>query len=114
MSCSPLCDVRVSVAPWIYFTGFLVSLTVAWVLRDYGAEALDFYPVNGCLGHTSAAANGTSTSTSSGATCTGTAAVLRISFGNLLFFSLHLLLTLGVSRHSNKRLLAHTGFWPLQ
>ena len=41
--------------------------------------------------------------------CAGKGAVLRISFGNFLFFAVHVLLTLGVRHGKNSRRLVHTG-----
>lgn len=41
--------------------------------------------------------------------CVGKGGVLRISFGNFLFFALHVLLTLGVRHTSQVRRLIHTG-----
>ena len=41
--------------------------------------------------------------------CAGKGAVLRISFGNFLFFAVHVLLTLGVRHGRNIRRLVHTG-----
>eukprot|EP00887_Chlorella_sp_A99_P006525 scaffold3.g6525.t1 len=107
MGCSPVCDVHIAVTPWIYFAGFLVAVVVAWVLRDYGAPGLNWSPVNECLpppDASGAVADG----------CLGQSAVLRISFGNFLFFAAHLVVLLGVKRQNDRRLLAHTGFWPLQ
>ena len=46
--------------------------------------------------------------------CLGQQAVLRIAFGNFMFFSLHLLLLLGVTLKTNPRLAVHTGFWPFK
>ena len=46
--------------------------------------------------------------------CLGQQAVLRIAFGNFMFFSLHLLLLLGVTLKTNPRLAMHTGFWPFK
>lgn len=38
---------------WCYFLGFIACTVAAWALRDYGASALDFSPVNDCLADTS-------------------------------------------------------------
>ncbi|KAK9811743.1 hypothetical protein WJX72_009404 [[Myrmecia] bisecta] len=38
-------------------------------------------------------------------------AVLRISFGNFLFFALNMLVTLGVRRKDDPRAIAHTALW---
>ena len=46
--------------------------------------------------------------------CLGKGAVLRVSFGNFLFFALHFVVLLGVTRRDNWRLFLHAGLWPLQ
>lgn len=89
---------------WIYFVSFLVLIVVAWVLRDYGGSALDFSPLNDCLAASSPPNPG----------CTGRAAVIAIALGSFCFFSLLMVLTLGVTRRDNWRLPIHTGFWPLK
>ncbi len=68
---------------------------ISWVLREYGGSALDFGPASGC--------------TEEG-TC-GDLAVLRLSFGSMLFFATLGLLTLGVTEGDNTRAKIHTGFW---
>jgi hypothetical protein len=68
----------------------------SWVMRDYAEE---FNVLNTtCRGF-------------SPSVCSGKESVLRISFGNVLFFSSLSLLTLGVSRDDNPRLLVHNAGW---
>ena len=83
---------------WIYYLGFVIVTAIAWVLRDYGGSALDFGPAKGC---------------SEAGTC-GDLAVLRLSFGSVIFFATMGLLTLGVSSVDNPRAKLHTGFWPFK
>lgn len=89
---------------WVYFISFLVLVVVAWLLRDYGGSALDFSPLNDCLAG----------STPPNPDCMGRAAVIAIALGSFCFFSLLMLLTLGVTRRDSWRLPIHTGFWPLK
>jgi hypothetical protein len=53
-------------------------------------------------------------STPENTSCLGQQAVMRISLGTFLFFSLHLVVLLGVTTASNPRLVIHTGFWPIK
>ena len=46
--------------------------------------------------------------------CTGKGAVLRISFGNFIFFAAHFLLTLGCRKKTDPRKFLHTGCLTLQ
>ena len=92
------CVVPTKFAAWIYYFGFLVVTIIEWILRDYGDDALDFGPAQGCM---------------QTETC-GELAVLRISFGSVLFFAVMTLLTLGVTTLSNPRSPIHFGFWPLK
>lgn len=48
------------------------------------------------------------------ATCVGKGVVLRISFGNFIFFAAHMLLLLCVSKEADLRRFIHTGLLPLQ
>ena len=85
-------------AAWGYYIGFILEITISWVLRDYGGNALDFGPASGC---------------STAGNC-GDLAVLRISFGSLLFFALMGILTFAVTDGDDIRLHIHTGFWPIK
>jgi hypothetical protein len=80
---------------WIYYIGFLIVSIISWVLRNYGGSALDFGAASGCTEHGSC----------------GDLAVLRLSFGSMLFFATLTLLTLGVTEDDNPRAKIHTGFW---
>jgi serine incorporator 1/3 len=92
------CGVSPTVAALLYFSGFVVTTIVSWVLRDYGGDALDFGPADGCTDDGSC----------------GDLAVLRISFGSVIFFTVHLLLTLGVTTPDNPRYIVHAGHWPIK
>ncbi len=48
------------------------------------------------------------------ATCVGKEVVLRISFGNFIFFAAHVLALLCVSKEDDLRRFFHTGLLPLQ
>ena len=48
------------------------------------------------------------------ATCVAKGIVLRISFGNFIFFAAHFICLLGVARDENWRRILHTGLLPLQ
>ncbi|PSC71077.1 putative serine incorporator [Micractinium conductrix] len=104
MACCGICAVPVAWAQWLYFICFIAVTCVSWVLRDYGAQWLDISPLNKCLEETSPP----------NPSCMGQEAVLRMAFGTFMFFALLLLLTLGVTSKSSKRLPLHTGFWPLK
>lgn len=63
------------------------------MLRDYSSTALSHISVlKSCLGD----------GVSGDGTCVGKGAVLRISLGNVMFFALMFLLTLGVTRKVKK------------
>jgi hypothetical protein len=94
------CGVPPKWAAWGFFLGFLAVTVVSWVLRDYGGAALDFGGAAGC-------------STGAPPTC-GDLAVLRLALGSVLFFSIMLLGTLGVTTPTNPRAALHTGLWPLK
>ena len=92
------CTVPSKWAAWVYYVGFLLVTIISWVLRDYGGSSLDFGPATGC---------------STDNTC-GDLAVLRVSFGSVIFFALMALLTLGVTSADNPRLSLHCSFWPIK
>ena len=46
--------------------------------------------------------------------CTGKGAVLRVSFGNFMFFALHSVLLIGCRQQKDARKYLHSGFLPLQ
>ena len=52
--------------------------------------------------------------TGANTSCLGYQAAQRVCFGTFLFFTLMLMLTLGVSLRDNPRLVVHTGFWPIK
>jgi len=86
-----------------YFLWFLFSSVLAWVLRDYGAPALEQLPWGSdCSGSTAEAQ------------CLGNQAVLRISFANLCFFLVHCVSLIGVRSKEDIRLVVHTSLWPLK
>eukprot|EP00891_Asterochloris_glomerata_P004622 jgi/Astpho2/4622/e_gw1.00067.172.1_t len=98
-------EVRPGIAKWIYFVGFAITAIASWLLRDYSEQALKRIPeLKKCYNPDGDAVT----------SCAGKGAVLRISFGNFLFFAVHVLLTLGVRHGKNPRRLVHTGFWPLK
>ncbi|KAK9867400.1 hypothetical protein WJX84_004681 [Apatococcus fuscideae] len=100
-----LCEVSPVLAKWIYFILFSVTALATWMLRDYSYEALSKISVlRSCLGD----------GVSGDGTCVGKGAVLRISFGNVMFFALNLLLTLGMRKKDSWRRPLHTGLWPLK
>jgi hypothetical protein len=93
-------------AKWSYFVGFVLTTVLMWLLRDYGHHVVGHSgPLSLCKEEPSS---------SSAAACMGKGAVMRISWGNCIFFGLHLLALLGVSREENPRLHAHTCCLPLQ
>lgn len=96
LCCGPWCGVPVKLAAWIYFALFLIVTVVSWVLRDYGGDALDFGPADGC---------------NESEVC-GAFAVLRLSFGTAIFFVIMGLLTLGVDSEESPRISFHSGCWP--
>lgn len=102
------CALPIVYSQWIYLFGFLCTAIVTWVLRDYGASVLDFPPLDSCLG----ASN--STYVDQNATCLGEVAVLRIAWGNVLFFAIQAVLLLGVTTADSPRIVLHTGFWWLK
>ncbi|KAK9840265.1 hypothetical protein WJX74_006470 [Apatococcus lobatus] len=90
---------------WVYFILFAITALATWMLRDYSSKALSHVSVlKSCLGD-GAAEDGT---------CVGKGAVLRISLGNVMFFAIMFLLTLGVTRKDSWRRFLHTGLWPIK
>ncbi|KAK9858472.1 hypothetical protein WJX84_010638 [Apatococcus fuscideae] len=86
---SCLCEVSPVLTKWVYFILFAITALATWMLRDYSSKALSHVSVlKSCLGD-GAAEDGT---------CVGKGAVLRISLGNVMFFAIMFLLTLGVTR----------------
>lgn len=75
------------------------------MLRDYGTDGLDFSPLNDCLADPGNATEPVNTS------CLGDLAVLRISWGNVLFFAVMAVLLLAVTTQENPRMVVHTGLW---
>ena len=101
MSCcggGNVCGVPPKWSAWLYYIGFLLVSIISWVLRDYGGSALDVGAASGC---------------GEDGTC-GDLAVLRLSFGSLLFFALMGIVTLGVTSVDNPRIVLHTGLWPVK
>ena len=83
-------------AAWVYFSLFTILSIVSWVLRDYGGTS-------GCRGDSLVGTTG----------ACGALAVLRISFGNILFFCVLTILTLGVDEeYGGWRSAIHRGWWP--
>lgn len=68
------------------------------MLRDYGGSALDFGAASGCTADR---------------TC-GDLAVLRLSFGSVIFFAFIGLLTIGAKSSEDPRIIIHTGLWPVK
>ncbi|DBA86260.1 hypothetical protein WJX77_011720 [Trebouxia sp. C0004] len=98
-------EVRPHIAKYIYLVGFAITAVASWLLRDYSHNALEHIPqLRKCN-----APDGTYENS-----CAGKGAVLRISFGNFLFFALHFILLIRVRRTTQARRLIHTGFWPLK
>jgi len=93
-----VCGLPPSWTAWLYYVGFLLVSIISWILRDYGGTSLDFGASSGC---------------GEQGTC-GDLAVLRLSFGSLIFFAFMLLITFGVTRSDNPRMILHTGLWPIK
>eukprot|EP00899_Mesostigma_viride_P015982 jgi/Mesvir1/24385/Mv11054-RA.1 len=85
---------------YVYFALFLVTVTLAWVIRDFG---------HGFLGEVKAFPNKCETDT-----CLGKEGVLRISMGSFLFFFLLCLLCIGVNDLDHPRARLDSGCWPLK
>ncbi|KAK9907944.1 hypothetical protein WJX75_000353 [Coccomyxa subellipsoidea] len=93
-------------AKYFYFAGLALTAVLTWVLRDYASPALGHVgPLRECLSIADSALK---------ATCVGKGVVLRISFGNFIFFAAHMLLLLCVSKEADLRRFIHTGLLPLQ
>lgn len=97
-------EVRPHIAKYIYLVGFAITAVASWLLRDYSQQALQHIPeLRKCNTPEGTYEN----------SCAGKGAVLRISFGNFLFFCLHFILLIGVRRTTQARRLIHTGESPL-
>lgn len=93
-------EVRPHIAKYIYLAGFVITAVASWLLRDYSEQALQHISqLRKCN-----APDGTYENS-----CAGKGAVLRISFGNFMFFALHFILLIGVRRTTQARRLIHTG-----
>lgn len=103
------CETSPGISKWLIAFGFLITTVVSWVLRDYGAPVLEYSPVDQCLPQTN-----TTSAEPVDTSCLGQSAVLRIAFGNFMFFALHTLVLLGVTRKDNFRTPVFTGFWPIR
>ncbi|KAK9845928.1 hypothetical protein WJX81_006178 [Elliptochloris bilobata] len=103
----PLANICLHASPsavkYIYFSGFVLSAVASWLLRDYGQYVVS---------HAGSLAKCLHSGTQ--AVCIGKGAILRVSFGNFLFFGAHALALAGVHQADNPRLLLHTGLWPVQ
>jgi Serine incorporator (Serinc) len=73
-----------NIAKYVYFGGYVLVAIVTWLLKDYAFKGLSH---TGGLGSCSDAAEPHS--------CVGNGAVLRISFGNFMFFALQCLILIG-------------------
>ena len=101
-------EVRPHIAKYIYLAGFVITAVASWLLRDYSEKALQHIPqLRKCNTPDGTYEN----------SCAGKGAVLRISFGNFIFFALHFVLLIGVRKTTQARRLVHTGkllaFWML-
>lgn len=93
-------EVRPHIAKYIYLVGFAITAVASWLLRDYSQQALQHIPeLRKCNSPDGTYEN----------SCAGKGAVLRVSFGNFLFFCLHFILLIGVRRTTQARRLIHTG-----
>jgi len=71
----------------VAFSGFTLTAIVSWVLRDYSAHIFKhIHGLSSCLDLANSSGSGVF---DSGA-CVGKGAVLRVSFGNFLFFGVWL------------------------
>ena len=96
-------EVRPHIAKYIYLVGFAITAVASWLLRDYSQQALQHIPeLRKCNTPDGTYEN----------SCAGKGAVLRISFGNFLFFCLHFILLIGVRITTQARRLIHTGEGP--
>lgn len=93
-------EVRPHIAKYIYLVGFVITAVSSWLLRDYSEQALQHISqLRKCNGPDGTYEN----------SCAGKGAVLRISFGNFIFFALHFVLLIGVRKTTQARRLIHTG-----
>ena len=93
-------EVRPHLAKYIYLAGFAITAVASWLLRDYSEQALQ---------HISQLRKCNAPDGSYENSCAGKGAVLRISFGNFIFFALHFVALLGVRKNTDARRLIHTG-----
>jgi hypothetical protein len=108
--CHCILEVAPKTAKWMFFVGFVLEAIVSWVFRDYSDKIFkDIKGLDKCLG-----IDEQDKYFSGVGACVGKGAVLRISFGTFLFFAVHFVTLIGVTRKSNWRRLFHTGCWPLQ
>lgn len=103
--CGSILKANFTVAKWTYFTAFVLTAIVVWLLRDYGRYVAGYVgPLALCK----------SSLVASTASCIGKSAVLRIGWGNCMFFGLHFLLLIGVHTRHNPRRHVHTFCLPIQ
>lgn len=96
-------EVRPHIAKYIYLAGFVITAVASWLLRDYSEKALQ---------HISQLRKCNTPDGTYENSCAGKGAVLRISFGNFIFFALHFVLLIGVRKTTQARRLIHTGMLP--
>lgn len=99
--CSQLCDgPNPHMARNVYGFIFLLTNLLAWMVRDYGNNALaELEHLKGCQG---------------GHDCLGTEGVLRVSLGCFIFYFAMFLTTVGTTKLHECRDSWHSGWWPLK
>eukprot|EP00246_Nothoceros_aenigmaticus_P011484 TRINITY_DN3136_c0_g1_i1.p1 TRINITY_DN3136_c0_g1~~TRINITY_DN3136_c0_g1_i1.p1 ORF type:complete len:382 (-),score=20.34 TRINITY_DN3136_c0_g1_i1:393-1538(-) len=88
------------VARYLYGVIFLLTVVIAWMIRDYSEKALEsMHYLKGCDGRND---------------CLGTEGVLRVSLGCFAFYFLMYLTTVGTKTTDDSRDAWHSGFWPVK
>ncbi|KAG1680171.1 hypothetical protein FOA52_000284 [Chlamydomonas sp. UWO 241] len=92
---------KYTVAKWYYLSGFIITSTLTWVLRDY---ANDWFVEN-------AGAFALCQDSAENSACGSQEVAIRVSFANFSFFALHFVLCFWLKREEDFRVDIHAGLW---
>jgi hypothetical protein len=86
---------------WYYLIGFIITVILTWVLRDY---ASDWFAAN-------AGAFTLCQQSEFAGVCGGQEVAIRVSFGNFCFFALHMICLACLNNEDDPRVALHGSMW---
>lgn len=86
---------------WYYLIGFIITVALTWVLRDYAGN---WFAAN-------AGAFTLCQQSEYAGVCGGQEVAIRVSFGNFCFFSLHMLTLACLNNEEDPRVALHGSLW---